>query len=94
VEWIGTGGDNGSDRRVESDVVILREVMRGSGSMEAQLSDCCPSVKENLTNLERDIVNLKEEDGAGRLNCSPRAEVIEQHLATTNLSPGPPKLMQ
>jgi predicted nucleic acid-binding Zn-ribbon protein len=58
--------------RVESDVAGLREAMAdGSAKVEevrrevvgvkAQLWDCCPKVKHDLANLERELAKLKEE---------------------------------
>jgi hypothetical protein len=58
--------------RVESDVAGLRAVMADGGSkaeevrrevagQTAQFSNCCPKVKHDLANLEREPATLKEE---------------------------------
>jgi hypothetical protein len=58
--------------RLESDVADLRaamaegdvkveEVRQEVWGLTTELSDCCPKVNQNLTNLERELAKLKEE---------------------------------
>jgi DNA repair exonuclease SbcCD ATPase subunit len=57
--------------RVESEVASLRaamfeEVRRETSRLKAQLSDCCPKAKKDLTNLEQELLELKDEIGEVR----------------------------
>jgi chromosome segregation ATPase len=72
-ERTGLGLAEAKDRTswVESDVASLREAMADSSAnveevrrevpgLKAQLSDYCPKVNQDLTNLERELGKLKE----------------------------------
>jgi chromosome segregation ATPase len=69
---LGLAGTTDRTSRVESDVAGLREGMAdGSAKVEevrrevaglnAQLSDDCPNLNQDLRNLERELATLKEE---------------------------------
>jgi hypothetical protein len=38
----------------------FEEVRREVAGLKAQLSDCCPELNQDMTNLERELVNLAE----------------------------------
>jgi cell division protein FtsB len=82
--------------RVESDVAGLRaamadwsakveEVRREVPRLKVQLSDCCPKVKRDLTNLEQEVAKLKEETGAMR----PKPEPLAPPVADGAVPPAP-----
>jgi chromosome segregation ATPase len=39
----------------------VEEVWPEAGDLKVQLSDCCPKVNQNITNLEQELAKLKEE---------------------------------
>jgi chromosome segregation ATPase len=70
--------------RIESDVTSLRvamadgnakleEVRREVAGQKAQLSDCCPKVKKDLTDLQQELATLKEEMRATKAKAEPLA---------------------
>jgi hypothetical protein len=71
---------------------MFEEVRREASGLKAQLSDCCPKAKKDLTNLEQELIELKDEIGAVRQirtachaaeNCANGA-IIAAHPAETS----------
>jgi ABC-type transporter Mla subunit MlaD len=73
--------------RVASDVAGLRaamaddrrkveQVLQEASSLQAQLSDCLPKVKKDLTNLEQGLAKLKKEIKAMKLVLKPLARPV------------------
>jgi hypothetical protein len=63
----------------------VEEVRREIAGLKVQLSDCCPKVKRDLTNLEQEVAKLKEETGAMR----PKPEPLAPPAADGAVPPAP-----
>jgi hypothetical protein len=56
---------------VTDESAIVGEIQREVAGVKAQLSDCCPKMKKDLTNLERELAKLKAEIRATRPKTGP-----------------------
>jgi hypothetical protein len=61
------------------------EVQRKVLGLKSQLSDCCPKVKKDLTNLTPELARLKEEI----TTMKPKADPLAQPAVDTAVSPAP-----
>jgi hypothetical protein len=63
----------------------VEEVWREVSGLKAQLSDCCPKVKKDLTNLEQELAKLKEEIRT----MKPKPQLVVPPAAHVAVPPAP-----